>query len=137
MKRLMLVAALLAGPALATPASAVQFTLSNAFGTGDFGSATAFYTDATTVHVDITMAPNFVDDTGSHWALTLSLLGDGRIDGSSFNKVNGVDVFTAQPHLQLPTTPTARSVCSPTRLREPVAPVLRASCAEDPLVSTS
>ena len=99
MKRLMLVAALLAGPALATPASAVQFTLSNAFGTGDFGSATAFYTDATTVHVDITMAPNFVVDTGSHWALTLSLLGDGRIDGSSFNKVNGVDVFTAQPHL--------------------------------------
>ena len=47
MKRLMLVAALLAGPALATPASAVQFTLSDAFGTGDFGSATAFFTDAT------------------------------------------------------------------------------------------
>jgi hypothetical protein len=99
MKRLMLVAALLAGPALATPASAVQFTLSDAFGTGDFGSATAFFKDATTVHVDITMAPNFVVDTGSHWALSLSLLGTGRIVESSFNLVNGVDVFTAQPHL--------------------------------------
>jgi hypothetical protein len=99
MKRLVLVAALLAGPALATPASAVQFTLSDAFGTGDFGSATAFFKDATTVHVDITMAPNFVVDTGSHWALSLSLLGTGRIVESSFNLVNGVDVFTAQPHL--------------------------------------
>jgi hypothetical protein len=45
------------------------------------------------------MAPNFVVDTGSHWALSLSLLGTGRIVESSFNLVNGVDVFTAQPHL--------------------------------------
>ena len=47
------------------------------------------------------MAPNFVVDTGSHWALTLSLTGTGRIDESSFNKVNGVDVFTAQDHLDV------------------------------------
>jgi len=92
-------AAALAGAALATPASAVEFTLSDAFGTGNFGTATAFFKDPTTVHVDITMAPNFVVDTGSHWALSLSLLGTGRIVESSFNLVNGVDVFTAQPHL--------------------------------------
>ena len=77
MKRLMFAAAL-AGAALATPASAVEFTLSDAFGTGNFGTATAFFKDPTTVHVDITMAPNFVVDTGSHWALSLSLLGTGR-----------------------------------------------------------
>jgi hypothetical protein len=59
----------------------------------------------------ITMAPNFVVDTGSHWALALSLLGTGRIVENSFNLVNGVAV---QPHL--PTTPTARSVSSPRRL---------------------
>ena len=37
-------------------------------------------------------------DTGSHFALTLSLHGTGRIVESSFNLVNGVDVFTAQSH---------------------------------------
>ena len=46
-------------------------------------------------------------------------------------------MFTAQHIWQLPTTPTARSVSSPTRLRVPVAPVLRACCVEAPLVSTS
>jgi hypothetical protein len=101
MKRLMLLGGVLVGMSLATPASAVNFTLSDAFGTGNFGSATAFYVDPaqTIVHVDINMAPNFVLDTGSHFSLTLSLLGTGRIVESSFNLVNGVDVFTAQPHL--------------------------------------
>jgi hypothetical protein len=106
MRKILLAGAALA--ALTAPASAVDFTFSDAFGTGNFGSATAaFLADGTTVHVDITMAPNFVIDTGSHFALTLSLLGTGRIVESSFNNVDPdgagpllpVDVFTAQPHL--------------------------------------
>src|SRR4051812_3817533 len=88
-------AVLLAGTGLITPASALLFTQSNAFGTGVFGEITAAYTDATqtTVQVDVNMAPNILLDTGGHWTLSLSLVGDGRIDQSSLSSL-----FTAQQH---------------------------------------
>jgi len=88
-------AVLLAGTGLITPASALLFTQSNAFGTGVFGEITAAYTDATQtiVQVDVNMAPNILLDTGGHWTLSLSLVGDGRIDQSSLSSL-----FTAQQH---------------------------------------
>ena len=90
----------------AAPAKAATFTVSNAFGTGTFGTATAVDLGATTgstdtVKVTIDMSPNFVLDTGSHFALTLSLTGTGRIDGSTLNTLNPGEptgTFTAQTH---------------------------------------
>lgn len=87
------------GALVSAPASAVDFTLSDAFGTGVFGTITATDNGGGNVDVLVQMAPNFIIDTGSHFALTLSLIGTGRIVESSFNLVGGVDVFTAQPHL--------------------------------------
>ena len=89
MKRTILAAVILAGAALATPAIAADFTFSDAFGTGEFR-----YSHCVTLgHRWIRPippghdqhGPNFIVDTGSHFALTLSLLGTGRIDQSSFN----------------------------------------------------
>ena len=94
-KALLTAAVLLAGTGLITPASALVFTQSTAFGTGVFGEITAAYTDATqtTVRVNVDMAPDVLLDTGSHWPLTLSLAGTGRIDQSSLSSL-----FTAQSH---------------------------------------
>ena len=103
MKKTILAAVLLAGTALATSASAAEFTLSadlNLPASGTFGSITGVFNPVTgNANMTVNMNPNFVIDTGSHFALTLSLLGAGRIVESSFNLVGGVDVFTAQPHL--------------------------------------
>jgi len=94
---------LLAAGSFATPASAVSFTLSDAFGTGNFGTVIVSPVDATTVHVNINMAPSFAVDTGGHNVLTLSLVGSGQIVESSLNLVAGVDVFTVRPHLAVAT----------------------------------
>ena len=87
--------------ALASPALAANFTVSDAFGTGTFGSITL--TDlgpqsgsTDTVRVDINMAPNFIIDSGSHFALTMSLLGTGRFDQAS---LGAGSPFTVQTHL--------------------------------------
>jgi hypothetical protein len=84
-------------------ANTFNFTVSDAFGTGNFGTVTTTDLGAKpgstdTVSVSISMAPNFILDTGGHYPLTLSLLDGGRIDQASFNLVNGVSVYTAQPH---------------------------------------
>ena len=96
----------------AAPAKAATFTVSDAFGTGSFGTATAVDLGATTgstdtVKVTIDMSPNFILDTGSHWPLTFSLTGTGRIDASTLNTLNPGDAtgtFTAKRmRRQLPT----------------------------------
>jgi hypothetical protein len=81
--------------ALTTPAGALTFTLSDFAGSGNFGSITAHFTNAeqTQVEVDVNMAPNVLLDTGSHWPLTLSLAGTGRMVQSSLGSL-----FTAQAH---------------------------------------
>jgi hypothetical protein len=80
---------------------AATFTQSDFSGPGSFG--TIFATDlgpqvgsTDTVHVAINMAPNWVIDTGSHFALTLSLIGTGRIDQSTVATTQGV--LTVQTH---------------------------------------
>jgi hypothetical protein len=88
MKRTMLAAVLLACTALASPASAANFTLSDFKGTGQFGTATATDLGPTTGSLDtvsvlINMNPNVLIQNGSHFLLTLSLQGTGSIDGSS------------------------------------------------------
>lgn len=88
MKKTILVAILLAGTAFVNPASAASFTLSNLNlpADGSFGSITAAFISATTVHVAIDMTPNFILDNGNgHIALGLTLLGTGRIDATSLS----------------------------------------------------
>ena len=83
-KLLTIVTALL----LSTAANAATFTLSDAFGTGNFGTVTATDLGAQagstdTVQLSFNFAPNWVIDSGSHFALTMSLIGTGRFDASS------------------------------------------------------
>jgi hypothetical protein len=101
MKRTILAAVLLAGTAFASPASAVEFTLSQDLtlpADGSFGSITASFTNMamTNLHVVVDMSPNWLLDNGNgHFTLGLTLLGTGRIVESSFNNPGGVDLFTA------------------------------------------
>ena len=85
MKHLLTTTAMALALTLATTkADALEFTLSDAFGTGNFGTITATQVGSTdTIHIDINMAPNFILNTGGHFPLALSLLGDGRIDQGS------------------------------------------------------
>jgi hypothetical protein len=96
-------AALVAATALlaTSAANAATFTQSDFSGVGTFG--TIFATDlgpqsgsTDTVHIAIDMSPNWVIDSGSHFALTLSLIGTGRIDQSTVTTTQGV--LTVQTH---------------------------------------
>jgi hypothetical protein len=106
MKKLLLATtATLAFWAVAGPASAATFTLSDFAGTGVFGTATATDLGAQpgstdTVDLFINMAPNVLIDTGSHFSLTLSLIGTGRIDPTSiaFQTPPGSGGFTVEAH---------------------------------------
>ena len=76
------------------PAKAATFALSECCGTGPVGTMTgadlgaqAGSTD--TVRITIQMAPNFILDTGSHFAATFSLAGTGRVDGTNLDTLNG------------------------------------------------
>ena len=73
MKRLMLAGAVLAGMAFATPASAVNFTVSesSALGTGNFGTVHRRFLSGRNdgPRLDINMAPYFVVDSGGHFTL--------------------------------------------------------------------
>jgi hypothetical protein len=102
MRRLMLAATMLAG--LALPAQAATFTQSEAFGTGNFGTATATCLNVacSTVDIDINMDPNFLIDTGSHFLFTTTLLGTGRIDPTTVTFGAGVFPFTVGTHLTAP-----------------------------------
>jgi len=89
------------------PAKAATFTLSDAFGTGSFGTMTGVDLGAQTgstdtVRITIQMAPNFILDTGSHWAATFSLAGTGRVDGTNLDALNGgspPNFFDTNPHV--------------------------------------
>ena len=96
----LLAAAAFATGAFVSTAGAVQFTLSDTFGTGMFGTITATdlgpqQNSTDTVRIDINMSPNFVVDSGSHYAVVLSLLGTGRIDPNSLSN----PPFSVETHL--------------------------------------
>jgi hypothetical protein len=102
-----------------TVANAANFTISDISGVSNqnFGSLTAVDLGANpgpitgspstprpastdTVEVTIDMTPSFLIDVGSHFLLTMSLLGTGRFDQSTFNALNPTLVgdLTAQSH---------------------------------------
>src|SRR5882762_3391345 len=100
-----------------TDANAVSFTISDISGVinQNFGSLTAVDLGANpgpippstprpastdTVEVTINMSPSFLIDVGNHFLLTMSLLGTGRFDQSTFNALNPTLVgdLTAQTH---------------------------------------
>jgi hypothetical protein len=100
-----------------TAANAVSFTISDISGVinQNFGSLTAVDLGANpgpippstprpastdTVEVTINMSPSFLIDVGNHFLLTMSLLGTGRFDQSTFNALNPTLVgdLTAQTH---------------------------------------
>src|SRR4249920_3317390 len=73
---------------------AATFTLSECCGVGPFGTATGVdlgpqsgSTD--TVRITVNMAPQWILDTGSHFAATFSLVGTGRVDGTNLDALNG------------------------------------------------
>jgi hypothetical protein len=78
-----------------TKADALEFTVSDAFGTGNFGTITATDLGAQagstdTIHIVIDMTSNIILNTGNgHVPLALSLLGAGRIDPLSLNDPAG------------------------------------------------
>ena len=93
---------------LCMPASAVEFTLSKDVplpASGTYGSATAVDLGGGTIRVTINMDPNLILDTGNgHMALTLSLLGAGRIDNSTIDALNRglpADTYNALAHLAI------------------------------------
>lgn len=67
-----------------------DLTQSDAFGTGSFGQVTVSDLTGGTAHVLVNVAPNYLLDTGSHFAFTFSLAG-GSVDVSSISS----------PHFQL------------------------------------
>ena len=76
-------------------------TQSDAFGTGSFGHVVVSNIGGTTAQVSVQVNPNFLLDTGSHYAFTLSLNG-GSIDTTSFNSthfslVSGGGPFSNSP----------------------------------------
>ena len=60
-------------------------TQSGAFGTGSFGSVTVSDLGGSIAKIDVEVAPNFLLDTGGHFAFALSLNGTGHVDPTSFN----------------------------------------------------
>jgi hypothetical protein len=91
--RLTAVFAALQIAALAVPATAhavtsgfgtYALTQSNAFGTGSFGSVTVSALGANDANILVNVSPNFLLDTGSHFATTFSLAG-GSVDTTSFS----------------------------------------------------
>jgi hypothetical protein len=59
-------------------------TQSEAFGTGSFGSVTVSALGANDANILVNVSPNFLLDTGSHFATTFSLAG-GSVDTTSFS----------------------------------------------------
>jgi hypothetical protein len=80
MKLKLLAAAAAGALALTTAGSAgaVQYLLqfSDAFGTGNFGTVDVTGS-ATDLHFVVNVAPNFIIDTGSHFAVSMNLAGSG------------------------------------------------------------
>ena len=60
-----------------------QYSLSNAFGSGNFGTVTVSVFSGTTVDISVSVAPNFLLNTGAHEVLTFSLVAGGTVDTTS------------------------------------------------------
>jgi hypothetical protein len=102
---------LLAAPTVgsATTLTAAQsfgtfnLTLSNAFGSGSFGTVTVSDLGNSTADIKLDVSPNFVLDTGAHFAFTFSLASGGSVQASSvspnpnFSLVSGSGPFTNAP----------------------------------------
>ena len=102
LKKLLLASALALGLAT-TQANAAEFTLSQAFGTGNFGTMTGvFLANGTTAEITIDMSPNAILDTGNgHIALGISLAG-GTIDASTLDALNPglpAGTYSVLPHV--------------------------------------
>jgi hypothetical protein len=92
MKKLLLLAAV--AMLASAPAKAATFTLSDCCGSGPFGTATGVDLGAQTgstdtVEITVQMTPNFILDTGSHFAATFSLVGTGRVNAVNLDSLNG------------------------------------------------
>jgi hypothetical protein len=77
-----------------------NFTQSDAFGTGSFGSVTISDLGGGTANVTVNVSPNYILDTGSHWAGTFSWAGAGTIDPNAF----GLGHAFSSTHFSLATT---------------------------------
>jgi hypothetical protein len=104
-------AALLAVPAVAsaTTLTAAQsygtfnITLSDAFGTGSFGTVKVTDLGSGVADIKLDVSPNFVLDTGAHFAFTFSLATGGTVDASSVSpNPNFSLVTTAGPYSNSP-----------------------------------
>jgi hypothetical protein len=92
MKKLLLLTAV--AMLAAVPAKAATFTQSDFAGTGSFGTATASCLDASCdqVGVNVSMTPNILLQTGSHFLFNLSLAGSGFIDATSIDLAQGTNI---------------------------------------------
>jgi hypothetical protein len=95
----LLAAALLCGTAYQSEATTLtaaesygtyNYSRSDAFGSGSFGTVTVSDLGSGTAKFQIDVAPNSLLDTGAHYILTLSLVSGGTVDTSSISN----SVFT-------------------------------------------
>ena len=70
-----------------------QFSLSEAFGSGNFGTVTISSVSGTTVDIAVNVSPNYLLDTGSHELFTFSLVAGASIVPNSLTG-SGVSHFT-------------------------------------------
>lgn len=88
-------------------AQAVTFTVSDAFGPGVFGTATGtFLADGTTAEITFDMSPNYIIDTGAHYAATFSLAG-GAFVVNNLDTLNTAGLFSTNPHTSPAAYPNA------------------------------
>jgi hypothetical protein len=99
MRKLLLACSALIALSAATPANAALFTLSDGHGSGPFGEVTGQYTSATSYWLHFNMAPNFIIETGQHYAMTISL-NTGTITqaATTFAGLGGPTPYTILPH---------------------------------------
>ena len=83
----MAIAAPSAGNANTFSFGTYDLTLSNAFGTGSFGTVTVSDLGSGLADIAVSVAPNYVVDTGGHFPLTFSLAG-GTVDTASFSNTH-------------------------------------------------
>jgi hypothetical protein len=72
-----------------------QFSLSDAFGSGNFGTVTISTVSGSTVDIAVNVSPNYLLDTGAHEVFTFSLVAGASIVPGSLTG-SGVSHFTIQ-----------------------------------------
>jgi hypothetical protein len=78
-----------------------NLTLSDAFGTGSFGTVTVADLGSGVADIAVNVDPNFIVDTGSHFPLTFSLAG-GAVDATSFSNNHFSLATTLGPYANSP-----------------------------------